>query len=52
MTFESDCTRVNYPLDPCQGPRYIEPTSDILEHDVLDQIYHMIVGKRVDYINP
>jgi hypothetical protein len=52
MTFESDGMKVTQRLDPYQGPRYIELVDDTLETDVLDNLYHMTVGKRVDYINP
>jgi hypothetical protein len=36
MTFESDGMKVTQPLDPYQGPRYIEPTDDNMEEDVID----------------
>jgi hypothetical protein len=52
MTFDSDGIRVIQPLDPYQGPWYIEPVDDAMERDVLEQIYHLTTGKRANYINP
>jgi hypothetical protein len=47
MTFESDGMKVTQPLDPYQGPRYIEPADDNMEHDVLNQLYTMTAGKKM-----
>ena len=52
MNFESNGLKVTLPLDPYQGPSYIEPTHETLEIDVIDQLSQMTVGKRFDYINP
>jgi len=52
MTFESDGMKITQPLDPYKGPRYIEPANDVMEPDVLDQLYHLTAEKRSDYINP
>jgi len=38
MTFEEDGIKVVYPLDPCLGPRYIEPVDHNMESDALDQL--------------
>lgn len=44
--------RVIHPLDPYQGPRFIELADDKDEPGGLDQLYTLTVGKREDYINP
>jgi hypothetical protein len=52
MTFEVDMIKVFYPLDPCLGPRYIEPVDHNMESDVVDQLYTIKIGTRPYYINP
>jgi hypothetical protein len=52
VTFDADGIKVVQPLDPCLGPRYTEPVDHNLESDALDQLYTIIVGTRLDYINP
>jgi len=52
MTFEADGIKVLQPLDPCLGPRYIEPMEHNMESDVLDQLYMIIEGERPDYKIP
>jgi len=44
MTFEVDGTRVIKPLNSYQGPRYV-PLEDVMERDVLDNIFCMIAIK-------
>jgi hypothetical protein len=44
MTFESDGMKVTQPLDPYQGPRYIEMTNDNMETDVIDHLYTLFFG--------
>jgi hypothetical protein len=52
MMFEADGIKVVQPLDPCLGPRYIEPVDHNMESDALDQLYTITTGMRPDYINP
>lgn len=40
------------PLDPYHGPIFTEPVDNKEESSLLDKIYHLIAGKREDYINP
>ena len=42
--------KVTQPLDPHQGPRYIESIQENMEGDVLDGICSLMVGKRDDYM--
>jgi hypothetical protein len=52
ITFEPDDMKFTQPLDPYQGPWYIERANDNLELDVLDQLNNMTIGKWANYINP
>jgi hypothetical protein len=52
MTFEADGIKVVQPLDPCLGPRYIEPVDHNTKSEALDQLYTIIARTRLDYINP
>jgi hypothetical protein len=38
MMFEEDEIKVVQPLDPCQGPRYIEPVDRNMKLEPLDQL--------------
>ena len=51
MTFKDNQVRVIAPLDPFQGPRYIEPIK--AEEDVhnMESLYQMN-SNQSDYINP
>ena len=51
MTFEGDDLRVIAPLDPDEGPRYIDPISKEDRTYELENIYKLIVIQH-DYINP
>jgi len=51
MMFTFFGTMVIQPLDMYQGPRYTNHIEDVMEHYVLDHIYHLAVDKRDDYIN-
>ena len=51
MTFEDAQIRVIAPLDPHQGPRYIEPVRAEEEAHNMDSLYQMTVNQN-DYINP
>jgi hypothetical protein len=52
MYFELDGMKVTQPLDPYQGPRYIDLVEGNMEEDALDHLYTLTTGKQVDYINP
>jgi hypothetical protein len=52
MTFEANGIKVVQPLDPCLGPRYIEPVDHNMESDALDKLYIVTTGRRPNYINP
>jgi len=52
MTFEADGMKVTQPLDPYQGPRYIDPTEENMKPNVLDTLYTLNTGKRADHIKP
>jgi hypothetical protein len=43
MTFEVDGMKVTQPLDPYQGPRYIDPAEENMEQDVLDHLYTLTI---------
>ena len=51
MTFEDAQIRVIAPLDPYQGPRYIEPIRAKEEAHNMDSLYQMTANQS-DYINP
>ena len=51
MNFEANGSKFIQPLDPYQGPRYMEPMEEVMERDVLDHIYHMTTWKRTSYNN-
>ena len=51
MTFEDAQIRVIAPLDPYQGPRYIEPIRVEEEACNMEILYQMIANQS-DYINP
>ena len=51
MTFEDAQIRVIAPLDPYQGPRYIEPIRAEEEAHNIDSLYQMTANQN-DYINP
>ena len=51
MTFEDVQIRVIAPLDPLQGPRYIEPIQAEEEARNMESLYQMIANQG-DYINP
>jgi hypothetical protein len=51
MTFETNRIKVVQPLDPFLRPRYIEPTDHNTESKVLDQLYTITIGMKLDYIN-
>ena len=44
--------KVTQPLEPHQGPWYIEPIQGNIEHDVLDNIYSLTARRIHYYINP
>ena len=50
MTFEDVQIRVIAPLDPFQGPRYIEPIRAEEEAHNMESVYQMIAN-QTDYIN-
>jgi hypothetical protein len=52
MMFEVDGIKVVQSLDPCLGPRYIEPVEHNIDLEALDQLYTIKVGTRPYYINP
>lgn len=52
VTFEANGIKVVQPLDPCLGPRYIEPVDHNMESDALDKLYIVTTGRRPNYINP
>ena len=51
MTFEDAQIRVIAPLDPHQGPRYIEPIRAEEEARNMDSLYQMTANQN-DYIKP
>jgi hypothetical protein len=51
MTFEGDGLRVIAPLDPDEGPRYIEPIREEDRAYELENIYKL-TARQQDYINP
>ena len=51
MTFEDNQNRVIAPLDPFQGPRYIEPIRAEDEARNMESLYQMTANQS-DYINP
>ena len=51
MTYEDVQIRVIAPLDPFQGPRYIEPIRAEEEARNIDSLYQMTTNQS-DYINP
>ena len=51
MTFEDVQIQVIAPLDPFQGPRYIEPIRAEEEARNMDSLYQMTANQN-DYINP
>ena len=51
MTFEDEQIQVIAPLDPLQGPRYIEPIWAEEEGHNIESLYHMTANQS-DYINP
>ena len=51
LSFEDDEMRVIAPLDPLEGPRYVEPLFNEGHGDHLDTICN-ITALREDYINP
>ena len=51
MTFEDTQIRVIVPLDPFQGPRYIERIQAEEEARNMDSLYQMTTNQS-DYINP
>ena len=51
MTFEDKQIRVIAPLDPFQGPRYIEPIRAEEEVRNMESLYQM-TSNQSDYINP
>ena len=51
MTFEDNQIRVIAPLDPFQGPRYIEPIRAEEEVHNMESLYQMTANQS-DYINP
>ena len=50
MTFEDKQIRVITPLDPFQGPRYIEPIQAEEEVRNMESLYQMTANQS-DYIN-
>lgn len=48
MIFEVDGVRVIQPLDPYQGPRFIEFVDDREDPWTLDQLYKLTTSKRED----
>jgi hypothetical protein len=52
VMFEVDGIKVVQPLDLYLGPRYTKPVENNMEADALDQLYNIIAGTRLDYINP
>ena len=51
MTFEDNQIQVIAPLDPFQGPRYIEPIRAEEEVRNMESLYQM-TANHSDYINP
>ena len=51
MTFEDNQVQVIAPLDPFQGPRYIEPIKAEEEVHNMESLYQM-TSNQSDYINP
>ena len=51
MTFEDVQIRVIAPLDPLQGPRYVEPIRAEEEAYNIDNLYQVTANQN-DYINP
>ena len=51
MTFEDNQIQVIAPLDPFQGPRYIEPIRAEEEVRNMESLYQMTTNQS-DYINP
>ena len=51
MTFEDKNIQVITPLDPFQGPRYIEPIRVEEEVRNMESLYQMTANQS-DYINP
>jgi len=52
MTFEVEGVRLIKPLDPYQGHKFTEMTSDKEEPRLLDQLYKITTWRRENYINP
>jgi hypothetical protein len=46
MNFEVDGMKVTKPIDPYQGPHYIDPVEGNVEEDTLDHLYTLTKGKR------
>ena len=46
VTFYVEGFRVIQPLDPYQGPRFIEHTDNKEEPELLDQLYILTIGRR------
>ena len=51
MTFEDKQIRDIAPLDPFQGPRYIEPIRAEEEARNMESLYQMTTNQS-DYVNP
>jgi hypothetical protein len=45
MNFEEDGMKVTQPLDPYQGPRYMDSVEENMEEDSLDNLYTLTAGK-------
>ena len=52
MIFEDGEIRVTQPLNPYQGPRYIETVDNREDAQLLDHLYQMTARRREYYINP
>lgn len=52
MTFEMEGMQVIQPLDPYQGPIFTELVENIEYHNLLYQLYQLIVRRQDDSINP
>jgi hypothetical protein len=51
MIFESGEYRVIAPLDPSEGGRYVEPVTDNILTEDVNQLYRTTMREE-DYINP
>ena len=52
MFFKAYGIMVIQPIDPVRRKRYIEPSNDVMDGAIVDQIYNLMSENRDYYINP